>query len=66
VSEYHLRQNFPTYEDLAEYVGKLHEVLDECATYFDQRSDISDETNEDGSPRPNKEMQMLTMIEEVM
>lgn len=42
---------------------KLLEALRDCAEYFEQRSDIADEHNEDGSPRPNEEMRMLAMIQ---
>ena len=45
---------------------KLEAVLTDCSEYFDQRSDISSEHDEDGSPRPNEEMKLLQMIEEVL
>lgn len=47
-------------------MGKLEAALNECAEYFDNRSDISNDHDEDGSPRPNKEMRMLQMIEEAL
>jgi hypothetical protein len=53
-------------QNLKHRVAELHSVLAECAAYFDQRSDISSEHDEDGSPRPNEEMKMLQMIEEVL
>jgi hypothetical protein len=45
---------------------EMESALNECAAYFDQRADISSEHNEDGSPRPNEEMQLLQMIEEAL
>lgn len=47
-------------------MDKLEAILGECADYFDSRSDISNDHDEDGSPRPNKEMRMLQMIEEAL
>jgi len=47
-------------------VKEMESALNECAEYFDNRADISNEHNEDGSPRPNLEMKMLQMIEEVL
>lgn len=56
-------------EEIQSLKGRVNELiaaLEECASYFDDRSDISSEHDEDGSPRPNKEMQMLQMIEDVL
>jgi hypothetical protein len=49
-----------------ERIQQLEGMLGECAAWFDQRSDISSEHNEDGSPRPNVEMQMMCRIDEVL
>ena len=53
-------------QELESRLAEMQTVLGECAAYFDERSDISNEHNEDGSPRPNLEMKMLQMIEEVL
>ena len=53
-------------QDLESRLAAMQTVLSECADYFDNRADISSEHNEDGSPRPNLEMKMLQMIEEVL
>jgi hypothetical protein len=53
-------------EDLESRLAAMQTVLGECAAYFDERSDISSDHNEDGSPRPNLEMRLLQAIEEVM
>ena len=54
------------YERLKQIIKEYAAALEECAEYFDQRSDISNDHDEDGSPRPNKEMLMLQMIEGVL
>jgi hypothetical protein len=53
-------------QELESHLAAMQSVLSECAEYFDNRADISNEHNEDGSPRPNVEMKMLQMIEEVL
>ena len=47
-------------------VNEMEAALQECAEYFDQRSDIANEHDEDGSPRPNLEMRLLSLIEDVL
>jgi hypothetical protein len=47
----------PTQKEL-ELAGVLMDLLE----YFEQREDISDETNDDGSPRPNEAMQLASQI----
>lgn len=49
-----------------ERIGQLESALEECADYFDDRADIAHDHDEDGSPRPNTEMQMLSRIDEVL
>ena len=49
---------------LKDRVKEMESVLTECAEYFDNRSDVID--GDDGVPRPNREMQMLQMIDEVL
>lgn len=41
-------------------------VLCMCHEYMEQRSDISDETDDDGSPRPNEEMVLLTELQTIL
>ena len=53
-------------QELESHLAEMHAALEACAEYFDNRADISSEHNEDGSPRPNLEMKMLQMIEEVL
>lgn len=51
------------------YLAKLKEnkaliaVLSEVREYFDQRADISDKSDEDGTPHPNVEMRMRDEID---
>jgi hypothetical protein len=40
----------------------LYDAVLEALDYFEQREDISGETNDDGSPRPNEAMQMASML----
>jgi hypothetical protein len=47
-------------------VTKMREALEQCAEYFDNRADITNEHDEDGSPRPNEEMRLLTEIREAL
>lgn len=53
-------------EHLESRIKEMEAALNECAAYFNQRSDISSEHDEDGSHRPNEEMKMLSMIEDVL
>jgi hypothetical protein len=61
---YHLKKNLPTHDDALEYIVALHAVLDECADYFDNKSDVLD--GDYGVPEPNKEMRLLSMIKDIM
>jgi hypothetical protein len=64
MNTYHLAKNYPTHEDALQYIIELHAVLDDCATYFDNKSDVSD--GEDGKPIPNEEMALLSQINKVL
>lgn len=63
MNTYHLQKNFPTHEDALQHILELMAVLEECADYFDDRSDVVD--SEDGT-RPNAEMRLLSEIEKVL
>ena len=41
-------------------------VLVMCHEYMDQRADISNETDDGGSPRPNEEMVLLTELQVIL
>lgn len=45
-------------------IKKLTTALEECAEYFDNRSDVLD--GPEGTHLPNKEMRLLQMIQEVL
>jgi hypothetical protein len=45
-------------------ITQLENALDECREYFDARSDVID--GDDGSPRPNAEMRMLSEIDDLL
>jgi len=47
-------------------IAELTAELVECRDYFDNRADISNEHDEDGSPRPNEEMRRLVSIDECL
>ncbi len=47
-------------------IERLRGVLGEAWDYFDNRADISDRTDDDGSPYPNEEMSLLSEINEVL
>ena len=64
MNTYHLAKNFPTHEDALQYILKLHAVLEECATYFDNHSEVND--GPDGQQVPNEAMVLLTTIEKVL
>ena len=49
-----------------ERIAELTAELVECRDYYDKRADISNEHDEDGSPRPNEEMHRLTSIDECL
>jgi hypothetical protein len=61
---YHLKQNFPTHDEALHHILDLMVVLEDCATYFDNRSDVMD--GFDGQPTPNEEMVLLSAIEKVL
>ena len=42
----------------------LRAALEECLIWFQDRYDISDETDDDGTPHGNSEMAMGQMVEE--
>jgi hypothetical protein len=63
MSLYHLAKNFPTHDASLAYIADLTAVLERCADYFNDRSDIVD--GPDG-PRPNYEMALLSEIEKVL
>lgn len=64
MNTYHLQKNFPTHEDALLHILDLMSVLEQCATYFDLKSDVND--GPDGQPAPNKEMTLLSEIERVL
>jgi hypothetical protein len=64
MSLYHLKQNFPTHDDACQHILDLMAVLERCATYFDNHSDVKD--GPDGQPVPNEEMGLLSEIEKVL
>ena len=64
MNTYHLAKNYPTHDDALRYILELHAVLDECATYFDNHSEVMD--GPDGQPVPNEAMTLLTAIEKVL
>lgn len=64
MSTYHLAKNFPTHEDALQHILVLMAVLERCATYFDNHSDMSD--GPDGKPVPNEAMGLLSEIEKVL
>ena len=45
---------------------RLRNVLNELWEYFDNRADISDRTDDDGTPYPNEEMWLLSEINYVL
>ncbi len=45
---------------------QLRNVLDEVWEYMDARADVSDRTDDDGTPYPNAEMQLLSEINGVL
>jgi len=51
---------------LAARIYQLETLLEILHDYFDNRADISNTNDEDGSPRPNKEMQLLQEIDAVL
>lgn len=52
------------HERLTMRIRALETALQECAGYFDDRSDVVD--GDYGVPAPNKEMKMLQMIQEAL
>lgn len=64
MSLYHLSKNYPTHDDALRYILELSEVLEKCADYFDNHSDVSD--GPDGQPVPNEAMSLLSEIEKVL
>ena len=60
---YHLHQHYPTLDDALRHIIEVSAVLEECATYFDNRSDVKD--GPDGQPEANEEMALLAKIEAV-
>ena len=61
---YHLNRNFPKHDDALRHISDLMDVLEQCATYFDNHSDVKD--GPDGQPEPNEEMALLSAIEKVL
>ena len=53
-----------SHTELETRIRKLEAALEECMEYFESRYDVVD--GDYGQPRPNKEMQMGHMIDEVM
>lgn len=47
-------------------VADMRAALEQCAEYFDNRADIANEHDEDGSPRPNEEMRLLTEVRDAL
>lgn len=47
-------------------IARLEADLEECREYIEGYSDISNETNDDASPRPNRAMQLCSMIDETL
>ena len=41
-------------------------VIEACWEYMDQRADISNETDDDGSPRPNEEMRLAQELLDIL
>jgi hypothetical protein len=41
-------------------------VIEQCWEYMDQRADISHETDDDGSPRPNEEMVLMSELQTIL
>lgn len=64
MSTYHLAKNFPTHDDALMHILDMMAVLEKCATYFDNHSDVSD--GPDGQPVPNEAMELLSEIEAVL
>jgi hypothetical protein len=64
MNTYYLKRNYPTHDEALLYILELHAVLDDCATYFDNKSDVSD--GEDGKSIPNEEMALLLQISKVL
>lgn len=56
-------------EELAaayQHIRRLEADLEECREYLEDYSDISHEHDEDGSPRPNRAMQLCSQIDETL
>lgn len=47
-------------------IAELEASLNECLEFFQDRADIANEHDEDGSPRPNKEMRFASTIDEAL
>jgi regulator of replication initiation timing len=50
--------------DLRAENAKLRAALEECLEWFQDRYDITDETDDDGTPHGNSEMHMGQQVEE--
>ena len=51
----------PIVRDIEKAITDMAELLEDCATYFDKRSDVID--GDYGASEPNEEMTMLTRIQ---
>ena len=50
----------------AELPSDVLSVLEMCWEYMDQRADISHETDDNGSPRPNEEMRLAQELQSIL